>query len=313
VTYRPLPGPRRLKEALWRRLEHRFARREAVEAIRVEIGEEVAGLGQELARTAEMLASIQSDIRSLASGLAQVSENQRGLETRLDQLRVAFDRRIDAALAEAVRAAEDVTALTVMLNPDHPLPSLGGWALSPDSARYLVELVFEMSPRHILECGSGSSTILMGLAVRGTGAGRVTSLEHDPQYLEITRELVGRHGLTDIVELVYAPLTELDVGGRSFHWYDLPAGWLEGRTFDLLVVDGPPSTGEMNRYPVLPMMAGHLSDRAVVFLDDADRADERRALELWQERFPEFDLEVLEHRKGAAILRRRPVDRDAPV
>src|SRR5690606_40791893 len=62
---------------------------------------------------------------------------------------------------------------------------------------------------------------------------------------------------------------------RSFHWYDLPAGWLEGRTFDLLVVDGPPSTGEMNRYPVLPMMAGHLSDRAVVFLDDADRADER--------------------------------------
>jgi hypothetical protein len=50
-----------------------------------------------------------------------------------------------------------------------------------------------------------------------------------------------------------------------------------------------------------------LSPNAVVLLDDADRADEQDTVRNWLAEFPDFELQMLPHIKGTAVLRRKPV------
>jgi hypothetical protein len=81
-------------------------------------------------------------------------------------------------------------------------------------------------------------------------------------------------------------LQECRIGKYPFQWYgqsvldDVDA-------IDMLIVDGPPSaTGELARYPALPVLADRLSEGASVLLDDAARDDEQRVIERWRREQP---------------------------
>jgi hypothetical protein len=99
------------------------------------------------------------------------------------------------------------------------------------------------------------------------------------------------------------------VEGEEFQWYR-PAALPPPAAADrcgLLVIDGPPARlGSLMRYPALPLLHRRLAGDAVVVLDDANRDDEREILRRWGERYPEFDIELLRHEKGTAVLYRRP-------
>ena len=79
--------------------------------------------------------------------------------------------------------------------------------------------------------------------------------------------------------------TDLALNGRTFQWYDL-GPQLAGLTekIDFLFVDGPPGKVQtLSRFPALPMLASHLSPRAIVVVDDGAREDEMRMVEMWGE------------------------------
>lgn len=183
------------------------------------------------------------------------------------------------------------------------LPSLRGWAISPDFAELLLTQMKTLNPVNVLECGSGVSTIVVATFLQKQGKGHVVSLEHDLRYVEASTKLISEHRLEGYATILYAPLVSYQCDGRECLWYDV-SGLCSSDRFDFIVVDGPPShTGEMARYPLFCVMADRIAQGATIILDDARRSDERKVLEYWSKDNPEASLSFVDAEKGAAIFK----------
>lgn len=224
---------------------------------------------------------------------------------------LAFElSRVHATLARAIEeVAADVTqiqpllALAQILPVARPLPPLQGYAIAPDCALLLAQLVADERPALVVETGSGVSTLILAYALQKLGRGRVVALEHDASHAQNTRAELARHGLTGFATVVDAPLEPIVLAGTTYRWYAVPA--LEGLAeIDLVLDDGPPRyAGDMLRYASLPVLAPRLSPRGVFVLDVV--GDEERAiLERWRAELPAFTHQHLATRKGNVILRR---------
>lgn len=185
------------------------------------------------------------------------------------------------------------------------LPPLRGWALSPDTARVLHGLIRTYRPRHVLECGSGASTIMLGHLMMAGVIDRVTSLEHEPIYLELTRQRLRTAGLLDVVDLRFAPLTDRTVGAKTARWYDVDLSSID--PVDLAIVDGPPSKAAAQaRYPAVPILAPLMNPGCLIVVDDYERKDEIDMVGAWRTDFP-VELIHLDHtvEKALAVLEYR--------
>lgn len=178
-----------------------------------------------------------------------------------------------------------------------PLLDAGGYlpwsegALRPAALAEICNEIVLADRREVVELGSGVSTIVLARLMRERG-GRLTSIEHDPDWARVTRATLEREALTDVARLVEAPLEPHPLGLDDTPWYaqaalaELPEAGIE-----LLLVDGPPGYTEgmeLSRYPALPALSERLAAGAIVALDDADRAGEREILERWQREMPEW-------------------------
>lgn len=211
-------------------------------------------------------------------------------------------RRAQSDRAATLRAIQAVVGIHTILKPRRPLPALTGWAASPELASLLIDLILEHRPDHVLELGSGASTLVIAYALEQVGHGRVTALDHDASYAEQTARQLAMHGLAERATVVAAPLVDHRLDGATWRWYDVGD---VGRPIDLLVVDGPPrGTQWMARYPALPILHEHLGERCRIVLDDAGREDEQAVLKRWTTEFPAFRLELRPSTKGIAILTR---------
>ena len=125
----------------------------------------------------------------------------------------------------------------------------------------------------ILECGTGVSTLLLGLLGK-----EVWSLEHDAYWYRHMRALARKFGLSS-ARLVYAPLC--DYGGFEWYKWDLHAK----PQFSLVVCDGPSGDICGGRYGLLPIMRAYLKPSAGILLDDAGRSSEAEVLRKWVNEF----------------------------
>jgi hypothetical protein len=121
----------------------------------------------------------------------------------------------------------------------------------------------------ILECGSGLSTLVLGIAARRSGQ-RVWSLENDPFWVSVVQSALNRFQI-DNVKVCQAPLRNY---GR-FEWYDPPREQLAAG-FALVICDGPQGTTRGGRYGLMPVLGSHLRKGCMILLDDAARDDGRR-------------------------------------
>jgi predicted O-methyltransferase YrrM len=207
------------------------------------------------------------------------------------------------------RQYDQVDALWALyrdIDPARSLPPLGTWAASPDLMRFVYGEIVRTRPRRVVECGSGSSTVVIAYALERLGErGTLVALEHDPTFLEQTRELLEEHGLTERVDLRHAPLEDVELSTGTFPWY-APTAVPTDVPIDLVFIDGPPGHSHpMARYPALPVLAASLSQDAVVVLDDFRRAPERDVVARWLEEFAGLELQELTHEKGTALLRQQ--------
>lgn len=193
-----------------------------------------------------------------------------------------------AALERDVRNAEDAALLAPILAlSDVPL---GTWAAEPDFLRLIVAELSQ-DPAGVLELGSGASTVLMAAVRRRRGGPPVISIDHDPAFAQRTWATLARAGLQDEVELHVAPLRPTVLDGQKLVWYDreeieraAPA------QIDLLVVDGPPSTTRLARWPAVELLRARLGQRSVVLLDDGRRPDETGTARRWARDHPDLAL-----------------------
>ena len=127
-----------------------------------------------------------------------------------------------------------------------------------------------------LECGSGLSTLLLGVVAQQRGYEH-WALEHLPEWQAKVGQHAVRHRLR-AVRLCNAPLKHYG----SFAWYDPPLSELP-RRFALVVCDGPPADTLGGRYGLVPVLRDHLAPGCVILLDDAGRAEERAIARRWQD------------------------------
>lgn len=235
------------------------------------------------------------DLRAVGRSIAELAER----EDPVAEVR----ETLTPAVENVYPRVEALLGLHSALRPQQPLPPLGGWAVSPDFMARAVAIVLTRQPATIVECGSGTSTVYLGLALRKVGSGRVVALEHKEQFAEATRAQLAEHGLTDVATVHHAPLRPVTIEGTEWLWYDLTA--LEGvGTCEMLLVDGPPRTvQDLARYPALPLLRTRLAPGSPIVLDDYRRKGERRTVRRWMAEDPGLRLQVHEHEKGTAELR----------
>jgi len=126
----------------------------------------------------------------------------------------------------------------------------------------------------ILECGSGLTTIILGLLAGRRGV-EVFSLEHLPSWRSHVLDVLQKHRIP-AVNVCLSPLR--DYG--DFFWYDPPLNILP-QQFQLIICDGPPGKTPGGRYGLLPVMKQYISNENTILLDDAHRPGEMETLEKW--------------------------------
>ena len=225
-----------------------------------------------------VVTSLRRAVRRLEKAMDKATEMARDQVIREVTHNVAGQiSELHGSLLNDLQALEQLIA---RYEPTATLPLVGGWAMSPTGLIWLVDQIERARPSLVVECGSGTSTLWMSLALRRAGTGRLVALEHVEEYAQQTRQLLERHGVADWAEVRHAPLTATDTPRGSFPWYELDSATLTG--IDLLLVDGPPgSTGRHARYPALHVLAGSLAPGATIVVDDSERADESKILDFW--------------------------------
>lgn len=158
-----------------------------------------------------------------------------------------------------------------------------GWSNEGYAARtdYLEEVakmaVTTSSP--ILECGSGLTTILVGLLAGRRGV-RTYSLEHTLEWRARINATLEQLQIPQ-VQVSLAPLRAYD----GFTWYDPPLATLP-KEFGLVICDGPPGSTPGNRYGLMPVLGDRLPPGSIILLDDVERAGEAEVLGRWAAETP---------------------------
>lgn len=143
----------------------------------------------------------------------------------------------------------------------------------------------------ILECGSGLTTLALGLTAAVTAP--VWSLEHHPEWADRIRrrlEILGATGPT----VLTAPLRAYG----DIEWYEVPSE-LPDR-LDLVICDGPPGITPGGRWGLWEVLGARLQT-AIVIMDDAERPGEAAIIQRLKEGGWEAEIRP-DERKSFAIL-----------
>lgn len=237
--------------------------------------------------------------------LLDLRAHQKTLHEAVKRGRVHTAKVADEMGRREFRQVEAMLWLRDLIQLPAPLAATRNWAASPDLLLELAQLVQREQPRLIVECGGGTSTVVMAAMAKRYG-GRIVTLEHHPEFREETLAALRQQGLAEVVDVRLAPLVEipdLHFEGEGFRWYD-PAATADLAEIDLLFIDGPPeATGRLARYPALPLLWAKTSQRLIVVLDDTIRADEQAISAAWTEAYL-LRSQSLPLEKGAHLLRR---------
>jgi hypothetical protein len=190
-------------------------------------------------------------------------------------LRHTYDAwRFDAALRRFSASPGSALAADSDLIPEL-ISAWGnsGWIAQEEYLRCCVATAL-VTDGPTLECGSGLSTLLLGVVAQHRGHDH-WALEHLPDWAAKLHRLLVRHRL-HAVRLSTAPLK--NHGGYA--WYDPPLERMP-RAFSLVVCDGPPADTVGGRYGLVPVMHRRLAPGCVLLLDDAEREHERAIARRW--------------------------------
>lgn len=175
-----------------------------------------------------------------------------------------------------------------------------GYAISPQVATLLGQLVIQGNRRNVLELGAGSSSVVFAAALSSNGGGRLTSVEQSPEWCEgHWRRVIGTGIDADLIEA--QPL----FGIEPFPCHRYPVREIvAGRgPFDLVLVDAP--QWYYGRDGALPLICDALQPGAMIVVDDAGRPQEQWAIRRWLWIYPGLSLVGYDPtfgRNGVAVL-----------
>ena len=241
------------------------------------------------------------DYKKLHDKIDQIHESVTEIKRELYELRTT---NLPILFRQSSQQVEylDILLNKLQLNRGW-LPPTRGWAASPDFLLIVANHVLNEKPPVTVECGSGTSSLVIARCLQLNGQGHLYSLEHDDTYAEKTRASLSEKGLDTFSTIIHAPLTGIRFHDIDFQWYALEG--LPDLEISCLIIDGPPiEVGPFGRYPAGPMLFHKLASKAVIFLDDFDREDEKRTFRAWRKEHPHLQASSEITEKGCGVLRR---------
>lgn len=220
-------------------------------------------------------------LRQLFNEIDVSREDTQHVEQVLESEIKKLVRHIDRSGVEIVHQVESLLQLVSRVDfSSRRLPQSGGFAMNPDGVLLLADMVQRHRPKRILELGSGSSTIWLGMFAKSLGT-ELISIDHLEKYYALTAQMLEDFELEQTVELRLAPLVDVESEGTVRPWYD-PSQIKDLTKIDMLLVDGPPqSTGPEARFPAFPMLRERLSPGALIVFDDVHRDQETKIIKDW--------------------------------
>ena len=174
-----------------------------------------------------------------------------------------------------------------------------GWGNEGMSAgpEYLGETVVqaEATSGHVLECGSGLTTLVLGL-IATRRKRQVVSLEDCAGYAKLVRTRLAKHNAAAGVHVVDAPL--VDYG--AFTWYEMAAA--PPLRFSLVICDGPSPVCPTGRYGLVPVVRNRLEPGCVIVLDDVETEINSHIVRRWAAEL-RVEPQVLGRDKPFAVMR----------
>ena len=223
---------------------------------------------------------------------------------------------VNKGLTNNVKQLEAFVNLTQYLNDGSMPLNFHGWPISPDIALFLIQKIEYNQYDLIIEFGSGTSTALFTKVIAKQHEkgqmlnSKLVTFEHNKKYYELTKQNLMAQGLTEYVDLVYAPLKEYEYDKEAFLYYQCEETLNKlnklhaGHISILVLVDGPPgATGPLARFPALPHLLSAFSHQTMhLVLDDYHRGEEKQVADKWEElltsRSIHFETESVSSEKG---------------
>ena len=182
------------------------------------------------------------------------------------------------------------------------MPYTTDWSAAPDFLKLIVDHCLENKPATILECSSGTTTLMLARCCEMNGGGEVVSLENGSDYAQQSRGHLQRYQLQHRATIIDAPLQRYEINDNAYDWYDISE--LPEKSIDMLVIDGPPGfIQKHSRYPALPLLFDKLAEGCTIFMDDAAREDERELVQMWLSHFPQLEQHDIKTERGCAVLK----------
>ncbi|QDV14259.1 hypothetical protein CA51_41560 [Rosistilla oblonga] len=208
----------------------------------------------------------------------------------------------------ATIAAVDVNAVLAVRErfPGLQIPT-STWSMTFPNLLLLIDVLDTYRPRNVVEFGSGISTLCVASWLKEAGRGNLLSVDHDPEWAEITTRHLGKRSCDAIANVIVTPLNEQSYFGKKVNWYDLESHLSSiGGDVDLVIVDGPPNGSKgagYARIPAIEALAGKLAPDAIIVLDDAAREGETKIFEAWEERYGILQATRVNTGTGFAVIK----------
>lgn len=182
-------------------------------------------------------------------------------------------------------------------------PGENGWAISKPLGLFLARAVLQLERRSVLEFGAGCSSRVLATALARAGGGRLTSVEHQPEFSRDAWKQVEQIDSVDSCLIVTDLRLKASRHGLMYGYPGATRRLAARAPYDFLVIDAPP--GAYGRDAPLYQVYSMLMDDAIVVLDDAARGAERTTVRRWLETFPGLRLVALDDmvsHRGTAVL-----------
>lgn len=185
--------------------------------------------------------------------------------------------------------------------PHDALPHLGSWKADTALLKLIADVIEELKPGHVVELGSGASSLVAARSLRLWGSGVLHSYDQHDDFVKATGEWLAEHGLDAHARMHHAPLVAAP-GTWPGYWYKLSA---VPDSIGLLIIDGPPWSVHPYVRGAAEILFNRIERGGMVLLDDAARPGERVVARRWRRNWPNFHFELVRNGTKGTLVGRR--------
>ena len=185
-------------------------------------------------------------------------------------------------------------------------PRYGEWRLEKDVCQLIGKYCEEYRPEHVLEFGSGLSTLILAHEAEKGNVKKIWSIDHQKNFPGHPGEILEKTGQKSFVNLCSFPIRLKYFAGKLFQFYSIPKRLLkEIGKLDMVLIDGPPYYFH-GREAALYMIFNLLGNESLVLLDDVVRQNrEMKYIDNWHRYFGSAIDSIIyqdQFKKGLAFI-----------